>query len=143
MSIGRILSREWLPWLDALVLVLVSMTIATLNLDGDRQRVSRREATTVGRLRDIVHEQGEFRSRHGCFAGDISQFADITERDHYYSFALLPETGGGAGCLTKYLVTASPISPELKGSRYFAMDETEILRLERTHPSGRNSPVLQ
>jgi hypothetical protein len=97
----------------------------------------------IGRLRELSHEQKEFLSQHGCFAHELAQLPDVTSRDHDYAYAVLPEARDEQGCVTKYIITASPVSSQAKGSRYFSIDETETLRSEKKHPTGPSSPILQ
>jgi hypothetical protein len=84
-----------------------------------------------------IFEQNKFRSQHSCFASELGQLPDVTSRDHDYAYAVMPEATDEKGCVMKFIVTASPVSAQTKGSRYFWMDETETLRSETGIRPGR------
>lgn len=133
--------HKWTVGIGAAIALIVVLFMFVPIID--RRPFPATESSAIGRLRNIVMEQREFRSQHGCFASKLPQLPDVTSRDHDYAYAELPEPADEQGCVTKYMITASPVSPHAKGLRYFSIDETETLRSEKTHPPGLSSPVLQ
>jgi hypothetical protein len=100
------------------------------------------EAQAVGRLRDIFYRQENFRAQHACFTQDTAQFAEITNRDYDYAYVMLPETTNDNSCVAKYAVTASPVVRNKKSRWYFFMDETGMVRFDKTQPATSASPIL-
>jgi len=134
--------EKWPVGIAATIALLV--LAYTLLPNVDQHRIPARESRAVGHLRNILLAQQEFRSEHGCYASELAELPDyVASRDHDYTYAVQPQGKDEKGCVTKYIVTASPVSQQAKGARYFWLDQTETLRFETTHPAGASSPVLQ
>jgi hypothetical protein len=120
---------------------LAYLFFSVINID--RRPIPAGESSAIGWLRNIVHEQDQFRAQHGCFASELSQLPGLSLRDHDYSYVIVPGEKDAKNCITSYLVTASPISERVRGARYFSIDQVETLRSEKLHPTSLESPVLQ
>jgi len=121
------------------LILLVSILVHDLTLP----MRSSPQSLAIGRLRKLARAQKEFQWQHGCFASELNQLSDVTSRDPDYVYAVLSDAHDKQGCITKYIITASPVSSQAKGFRYFSIDETETLRSETAHAPGLSNPVLQ
>jgi len=137
----RSLWAKWSVGVGATIgLTVLSYVFCVPNID--RFKLPAQESSAVGRLRDIVLLQKDFRTRHGCFASELDQLPDVVSIDHSYTYAILSEEKDEKGCVTRFIVAASPVLTT-KGSRFFSIDESETIRYERSHPVDANSPLLR
>jgi hypothetical protein len=137
--------RKWLVWagMSIAAMICVALVLLVLSMNVDRFSFPAHESAAVGSLRRIIAAQNEFRSAQGCFADRLGELPSLTFHDDAYSYIVLPRTKDDKGCVTRYIVTASP-SPWWKKQKahYFAMDQSETLHYEPEHAADENSPVL-
>ena len=131
--------RSWLVILGGVVLVFLVYLLQGI----DRSKVPARESSAIGRLRNIIYAQKEFRATHNCFASDLGQLRDVTSGDHDYAYSVQAGAKDEKGCVTEFVVTASPVSSASKGCHFLWMDEKETLRFGTSHPATSASPILQ
>ena len=132
--------HKWLLWLGSFVFLLGLVVLFFPPIETNR--IAANESRAVGHLRHLFLAQAAFQTQHGCFASELSNLSD-PYIDDAYSYKLEPRTATEKGCVTKYVVTASPKVLRKDGMRYFSIEETGVLRLEQLHPVGPDSPALQ
>jgi hypothetical protein len=122
--------------------LLISFLLFNANIDVSQ--VPRYEASAIGQLRNIGEEQASFRQAHkGCFASDLHQLPNVVVERYHYIYAMGSVVGNDKACVTRYAVTASPMSSEKTSSLYFLMDEKGAIRFEATHPATIASHILK
>ncbi len=142
MSIRDVRSK-WPVGIAGTVALAILIWLMTRPMGIEFSTLPARESSAVGRLRNIVREQREFRTVNGCFASGLAQLPDVTSRDHDYAYVVLPQAKDEKGCVTAFIVTATPHSWEAKNGAYFSVDQEETLRYEKTHPADSNSQIIQ
>jgi type II secretory pathway pseudopilin PulG len=111
----------------------------------DRGKFQAEASSAVGNLRNIALAQGEFRTQQGCFATKLTQLPGLNWNPSNvyrgYTYALFSDTSDSS-CANTYIVTATP-NVTRRGYWYFSINETGIVRYEKTSPPRRDSPILQ
>jgi len=124
-------------------LLILVVAIFYLEINHDRFfSTAGDQAAAVHMLRSMFDRESEFRSQHGCFAGDLSALSNISSQYHGYSYSV--EVGTKSGCAVTYVVVASPSARMQRGNApFFSIDENGTVRFEWKHPPDINSRIVE
>jgi type IV pilus assembly protein PilA len=124
----------------AIPLILIIAAIAIPNLL--RAKMAANEASAVGSVREIISAEVSYQTTHqdAGFTCNLSDLAALVSdsrlaggQKNGYVFSLqncTSETTGGT--VSKFQVTASPITANTTGQRAFCADESNVIRVDRT-----------
>jgi hypothetical protein len=124
-------------------LLILVVAIFYLEINHDRFfSTAGDQAAAVATLREIFDRESEFRSQHGCFAGNLSALPRVASKYRGYTHSF--EVGTRSDCLTHYVVVASPSAGmQRRSAPFFAIDDNGIVRLEWKHPPNADSRVVE
>jgi uncharacterized membrane-anchored protein YhcB (DUF1043 family) len=113
---------------------VVPITIGTAEV-----RIARNahaETTAIQQLQAIAKAENAFRDVNHHFSSSLEELKDLPKVADLYQYdfrQVSPQS---------YLATAAPKQPGKQGKRYFAMDESGVVRYEVLRPATNTSPEV-
>jgi hypothetical protein len=113
---------------------VVPITIGTAEV-----RIARNahaETSAIQQLQAIAKSENTFRDANHRFSTNVEELKDLPKPEDLYQYdyrQLSPQS---------YVATAAPKQPGKHGKRYFAMDETGVVRYELLRPATTTSPEV-
>lgn len=121
----------------AIPFILIVAAIAIPNLL--RARMSANEASAVGSVRNLISAEVNYQSAHSgvgftCNLADLSGMLDadlVSGTKHGYVFVVQNCSAEKEGApISKFQITAAPVTPNTTGRRAFCADESGALRAD-------------